>query len=131
MNSVKLIGRLAQNPETIFTKTGKALTNFSVATSRIIPGQEGKEVTDFTAIVTWGNLAEKCGNGLAKGDKVFVAGRLSNRTYDANDGTKRRISEVVAEFVAKELWVDDSNAGGGTSNESPFDKMGHEVPGGY
>lgn len=130
MNSVKLIGRLAQNPETNFTKAGKAVTNFSVATSRIIPGQEGKEVTDFTAIVTWGNLAEKCGNGLSKGDKVFVAGRISNRSYETTDGTKRRITEVVADFVAKEIWVSDSGNGGGTQ-EGPFDKMGHEVPGDY
>ncbi|WP_333594381.1 single-stranded DNA-binding protein [Anaerospora hongkongensis] len=130
MNRIKVLGRLAQFPEATFTKNGKAVTTFTVASSRPHPSQEGKEITDFIPVVVWGNLAEKCGNGLGRGDRVLVEGRLQVRSYEGSDGQKKRVSEVVADFVAKELWSGDDNTGGGTQ-ESPFDRMGHEVPGDY
>lgn len=133
MNSVKLIGRLAQDPEVRFTKNGRAVASFTVAVSRNIPpapGQEQRESTDFVPIVAWGNLAEMCGNNLAKGHRVFVEGRLQVRSYETADGQKRRITEVVASFVAQSMESDPGlNAGGAKAAEKPADfrSLGRDV----
>ena len=82
MNSVQLLGNLARDPEIRFTKTGKAVAMFTVACTRTyIPAgsAEQRELTDFIPCVAWGNLAESCGNNLAKGKRVFVEGRISVR----------------------------------------------------
>lgn len=98
MNTVMLVGRLAQDPDVRYTKTGKAVASFSLAVNRY-NGQS--EATDFVPIVAWERLAEMCGNNLAKGQRVFVQGRLQVRSYEANDGQKRRVAEVVAEVIAQ------------------------------
>lgn len=90
MNSVKMIGRLAQEVEVRYTKTGKAVASFTVAVSRNTqpaqPGQEQRDSADFIPVVAWGNLAETCGNTLAKGSRVFVEGRMQVRSYETADG---------------------------------------------
>ena len=106
MNSVQLIGNLARDPEIRFTKTGKAIALFTVAVTRSYTpngSQETRELTDFIPVVAWGNLAETCGNNLAKGNRVFVEGRMSVRSYETQDGQKRYVTEVVANFVAQTM----------------------------
>ena len=106
MNSVQLLGNLARDPEIRFTKTGRAMARFTVAcTNTYIPygAQEPREITDFVPCVAWGNLAETCGNNLAKGSRVFVEGRYSTRSYETPDGQKRYVTEVVANFVAQTM----------------------------
>ena len=88
MNKVILVGRLAQDPEVRYTATGKAVATFSLAVSRRV-GQ-GQESTDFIPIVSWEKLAEICGNNLTKGRRILVEGRLQIRSYEAQDGQKRR-----------------------------------------
>lgn len=133
MNSVKIIGRLAQDPEVRYTKTGKAVASFSVAVSRYTmsaASQEQKDSADFIPVVVWGNLAEMCGNSLAKGHRVFVEGRLQVRSYETNDGQKRRVTEVVANFVAQSMESDQGlNAGGAKAagRSADFGQFGREV----
>ena len=130
MNSVKMIGRLAQDPEVRYTKTGKAVASFTVAVSRSFgqPGQEQRESTDFIPIVAWGNLAEHCGNNLAKGFRVFVEGRLQVRSYETADGQKRRVTEIVANFVAQSIESDKGMNGGGKPSGKPdFNQFGQDV----
>lgn len=98
MNTVMLVGRLTQDPDVRYTKTGKAVASFSIAVNRYV-GQS--EATDFVPIVAWERLAEMCGNNLAKGQRVFVQGRLQIRSYETTDGQKRRVAEVVAEVIAQ------------------------------
>lgn len=98
MNTVMLVGRLAQDPDVRYTKTGKAVASFSLAVNRYA-GQS--EATDFIPIVAWERLAEMCGNNLAKGQRVFVQGRLQIRSYETTDGQKRRVAEIVAEVIAQ------------------------------
>ncbi len=122
MNSTKIIGRLAQDPEARYTKTGKAVTSFTVAVSRnTAPGQEQKDSADFIPIVAWGNLAEMCGNSLCKGQKVFVEGRLQVRSYETSDGQKRRITEGVASFVAQSMESDKGMGSNTTADNSKAD----------
>lgn len=133
MNSVKLIGRLAQDPEVRYTKTGKAVASFAVAVSRntmpAAPGQEQRDSADFIPVVAWGNLAEMCGNSLAKGQRVFVEGRMQVRSYETADGQKRRVTEVVANFVALSLESDQGTGTGAARGgaKADFGQFGRDV----
>lgn len=98
MNKVTLIGRLTKDPELKFTpREGKAVATFTLAVDR--RGKDGKKEADFIPIVVWGKQAENTANYTAKGSLVGVAGRIQTRSYDAKDGGKRYITEVVAEEV--------------------------------
>ena len=98
MNKVILVGRLAQDPEVRYTQSGKAVASFTLAVNRFGGGQ-GQNNADFIPVVAWEKLAETCGNNLTKGQRVLVEGRLQIRSYEANDGQKRRIAEVVAQTI--------------------------------
>jgi single-strand DNA-binding protein len=102
MNKVILVGRLAQDPEVRYTQTGKAVASFSLAVNRY--AGQGKTEADFILIVAWEKLAEICGNNLTKGQRILIEGRLTIRSYETNDGQKRRVAEVIAqnmEFLEK------------------------------
>lgn len=99
MNKVILTGRLAQEPEVRYTQSGKAVASFSLAVNRFGGGDQGQNNVDFIPVVAWEKLAETCGNNLSKGQRVLIEGRLQIRSYEANDGSKRRIAEVVAQSV--------------------------------
>lgn len=97
-NRVELIGRLGRDPEMRYTAEGHAVTTFSVATDR--PAKAGAEPeTDWHQVVAWRKLGEFAGEYLTKGRLVFVAGRLTYRTWEGRDGQKRRASEVVASEI--------------------------------
>lgn len=98
MNKVILTGRLAQDPEVRYTQSGKAVASFTLAVNRYGgSSHDGKNNADFIPIVAWEKLAETCGNNLTKGQRVLVEGRLQIRSYEANDGQKRRVAEVIAQ----------------------------------
>lgn len=99
LNKVILIGRLTRDPEVRYTQSGKAVTTFDIAVDRSVINAQGQRETDFIPIVTWGKLAETCGNYLNKGRLVAVDGRLQIRSYETQDGQKRRVAEVVADGV--------------------------------
>lgn len=99
LNKVILIGRLTRDPEVRYTQSGKAVTSFDLAVDRTIANAQGQKETDFIPIVTWGKLAETCGNYLNKGRLVAVDGRLQIRTYETESGQKRKVAEVVADGV--------------------------------
>lgn len=111
MNKVILVGRLAQDPEVRYTQTGKAVASFTVAVNRF--SGQGQKEADFIPIVAWEKLAETCGNNLTKGQRVLVEGRLQIRSYETNDGQKRRVAEVVAqtiEFLERKHVPEDKEA---------------------
>lgn len=96
MNHVVLIGRLTRDPELRYTPNGVAVANFTLAVDRRFTNQAGERETDFIPIVVWQKLAETCANHLHKGRLVAVDGRLQIRSYETQDGQKRRVAEVVA-----------------------------------
>ena len=105
MNSVQILGNLARDPEVRYTKTGRAVATFTVAaTNTYIDSttNETKEQTAFINCVAWGKLGEAVGN-LRKGSRCFVEGRLQTRSYETQDGQKRYVTEVVANFVGQSL----------------------------
>jgi single-strand DNA-binding protein len=98
LNKAILIGRLGKDPEMRFTPSGRAVTNFTMATSDYWMDQnnERQEKTEWHRIVTWGKLAETCAKILSKGKLVYIEGRLQTRAWDDRDGNKRYTTEIVA-----------------------------------
>lgn len=102
LNKVMLIGRLTRDPEMRYTPSGSPVTTFSLATNRYGQGPDGekKEYTDYHNIVVWNigrrNLAELAGQYLHKGSLVYIEGRLQTRSWEGQDGQKRKTTEVNA-----------------------------------
>ena len=116
MNKVILAGRLARDPEMRYTPSGKAVASFTLAVNRRYGRSAGdqQQTADFIPIIAWENLAEVCGNNLIKGSQILVEGRMQVRSYEAQDGTKRYVTEVIAnevEFMGSKQQR-DPNAGG-------------------
>lgn len=99
MNKVILIGNLTKDPDFRTTTSGTSVCSFSIAVNRRFQNQAGEKVADFFNIVAWRQLGELCNKYLSKGRKVCVAGELQNRSYDAKDGTKRYVTEIVADDI--------------------------------
>lgn len=97
MNKVILIGNLTRDPEFTTTANGIAMCRISIAVSRKFKNAEGGYDTDFFNCVLWRNNAEFCNNYCKKGIKVGIVGSLQTRTYDAEDGTKRYATDIVAD----------------------------------
>ena len=95
LNSVVLIGRLGGDPELKYTQQGTAVTRFTIAVARKFK----KEETDWIDIVAWQGLAENVSQYLKKGSLCAVEGRSQVRSYEAQDGSKRKAVEVVAEDI--------------------------------
>lgn len=97
MNKVVLIGRLTKDPELKFTPgTGNAVTTLTLAVDRYNT-KTGQKEADFIPVVIWGKTAESVANYLKKGSQAAISGRIQTRSYDAKDGTKRYVTEVVAD----------------------------------
>jgi single-strand DNA-binding protein len=129
LNKVMLIGRLTRDPEMRYTPSGQPVTSFSIATNRYGSGPDGerREFTDYHNIVAWNigkrNLAELVAQYLRKGSQVYVEGRLQTRSWESQDGQKRRATEVVANDVQ---FLDTRT--GGTGATGPAAAEGGEVP---
>jgi single-strand DNA-binding protein len=98
MNNVVLVGRLTRDPELRTTPNGIATCQISLAVNGL-PNQNGERTTDFIDVQVWRRQAENVSKYCTKGSQVGVVGRIHTRSYDANDGTKRYVTEVVADNV--------------------------------
>lgn len=98
-------GRLARDPEVRYTQSGKAVASFTIACNRQVKkGSNGKQTADFISCVAWEGIAQTVSNYLMKGREVLVEGRLQTRSYEAKDGSKRYVTEVIVsnlEFCGK------------------------------
>ena len=99
MNKAILIGNLASDPETRTTQSGIAQCTFRLAVQRRFANQQGVREADFFNIVCWRQTAEFCSRYLSKGRKIAVEGSLQTRSYDAQDGSKRYVTEIIADNV--------------------------------
>lgn len=102
MNKIILLGRLTREPEIRYTQTGARVAQFTLAVDRPVKNQDGDKEADFIQCVAWSKTAEVIGNHVHKGQRLLVEGRLQIRSYDAKDGSKRWVTEVIvnhAEFV--------------------------------
>ena len=115
MNKIILIGNLTRDPESRTTPSGHTVCNFDIAVNDRRGGQDN---TMYFRISAWDRTGESCQRYLSKGRKVFVAGPLSARTYQANDGTTRVSLEVNANDVEFLSSRNDDMAGGYTAPAS-------------
>ena len=97
LNRAQLIGNLTRDPELRYTPSGTAVCSFSIATNRNWTTDTGekKEEVEFHRIVAWNKLAELCSQFLTKGRKVFVEGRITTRSWTAQDGTQKQTTEII------------------------------------
>ena len=121
LNKVQLIGNICQDIEVRFTKSGQAVTSFSLATSEKWTGKDGnkEEKTEFHKIVMWGKLAEIAEKYLTKGKQIYVEGKNQTREWEDTDGNKRQTTEVVCHVMTMLGQGQGSNQGSSSSNSPP------------
>lgn len=120
VNKAIIIGRLGRDPEVRYTQDGRAIANFSLATSEEWKDKESgekKERTEWHRIVAFGRLGEICGEYLSKGRQVYIEGRLQTRPWE-KDGVTRYTTEIVA---ANMQMLDSKSATGGSDYMPPMD----------
>lgn len=100
INRVILVGNLGKDPEVMTFESNNKKASFSLATTESYKDKSGNwvEQTEWHNIVLWGFLAEK---KLAKGDQVYIEGKIRSRSYDDKDGNKKYITEILGEKVLK------------------------------
>jgi single-strand DNA-binding protein len=127
VNKAILIGNLGADPEVRYAQNGKAVANFSVATSERWKGQDGqmKESSEWHRIVAWDKLAENCKEYLRKGSKVYVEGKLQTRKWQ-KDGVDQYTTEIIANNVQFLTPKGESSGQGGSygSGQSGYAPQG-------
>lgn len=112
MNKVMLIGNLAKDPELITTNNGVSLCKFTLAVQRRFAGTDGEREADFLPIIVWRGQAENCYKYLKKGSKAAISGSVQTRSYEATDGSRRYMTEIIAdevEFLASKGGTDSDD----------------------
>ncbi len=124
INKAILVGRLGKDPEVRYTPDGAMVTSFSLATDEQWKDKSGEKVqkTEWHNIVTFGKLAEICGNYLAKGLLVYIEGRIRTRAWEGKDGVKRYTTEIIAQDMK---MLSPKGADRGESRSAPD---GHYSP---
>ena len=132
MNKAILIGNLANDPESRTTSSGIAQCTFRLAVQRRFANQQGVREADFLTIVCWRQTADFCSRYLSKGRRVAVEGSIQTRSYDAQDGTKRYVTEIVAENVEFLSSRDEGSNGGFTpAAPAPAPRQAAPAAGGF
>jgi len=98
MNRTILVGRLTADPELRTTPNGIATTRITIAVNRL-PNANGERIADFINVVVWRRQAENVAKYCSKGSLVGLEGRIQSRSYDAADGTRRYVTEVIADNI--------------------------------
>jgi len=99
INRIVLVGRLTKDPELRYTTSNLPVASFTLAVNRMFANQEGEREADFIQCVVWRKQAENMAKFTHKGSLIGVEGRMQTRSYDANDGTRKYITEVVCDSV--------------------------------
>lgn len=123
MNKITLIGRMTKDIEIRYTQNQKEVGNFDLAVNRNYKNSNGEYDTDFFKCIAWGNLAKTIHTYTSKGSQIAIEGRVENRTYQANDGTNRYVTEVVVEG----MQLLDSKKNNTTNNQEEI-YSGEDLP---
>ena len=123
MNKIVVLGRITKQVDVRYTQSQKSVAQFTLAVDRPFLNQQGQREADFIPVVVWGKAAELVGNSCRKGHRLLVEGRLQIRNFDAKDGTKHWVTEIIAtnvEFIErKEKTMQDM--GTDVTKDEPFD----------
>ena len=120
LNKVLLIGHLGADPESRFTTSGNAVTNFTLATNESWKSTEGdiKERTEWHRVVIFGKMAETAAEYMKKGQLVFIEGRLQTRSWEDKDKVKRYTTEVLCEAFTMLGRKGDDTGGSSTKKDA-------------
>lgn len=121
MNKALLVGNLTRDPEHSVTPNGISVCRFTVAVQRKFANSDGEREADFINCVAWRNLADNVSKYVKKGKKVSVVGSIQTRSYEAQDGSKRYVTEIVCEDV--EFISPRDSEDGEPSSRSKFDDV--------
>ena len=127
MNRIILIGNLVADPEARTTQSGISQSTFRIAVQRRFANQQGVRESDFFTVIAWRQTAEFVNHYLTKGSKVAVEGSVQVRSYDAQDGSKRYITEVIADSVESLTSKRESERPADAPNVAPKDDRFIEV----
>ena len=122
INKVELLGRVGTEPEMQYTPNGSAVTKLRLATDR--RRQDGEVEVDWHNVVVWSKTAEAVNQYVGKGDRIYVAGRLVNNTWEGPStgsgqaGQRRYRTEIHAQEV---VFLDSRNGNGGSDNGDASD----------
>ena len=116
INNVNLMGRIVADPELHNTNGGNSVTSFRIAIDRDFKNKDGNYEADFITIIAWRNTAEFICRYFGKGSLIAIQGHIQTRNYEANDGTKRFATEVVADKVSFTGERRDNNGSGQQNN---------------
>jgi single-strand DNA-binding protein len=120
LNKVMIIGRLTRDPELRQTPNGASVCQLGLATNYVYTNQQtGQKVeqVEYHNVVLWRKLAEIANQYLKKGRRVYIEGRLMTRQWDAQDGSKRSRTEIVADNM---IMLDGGQGQGGSGGPSPM-----------
>ena len=114
VNKVILVGNLGRDPEVRHLENGRAVANFSIATSETYKNKQGERVTatEWHNIVLWTPLAEIAEKYLQKGKQVYIEGKLTTRSYEDKEGSTKYITEVVGREMTLLGGAPQSNESG-------------------
>lgn len=112
LNRATILGRLTRDPEMKSLPSGRTVTSFSLATSRVWTDANGakQKQSEYHNIVMWGKLAETAGQYLKKASRLYVEGRIQTRDWAGKDGVKRYRTEIVADNM---IMLDGKSMGAG------------------
>ena len=127
MNRSILIGNLGQDPEIRYTQGSQALLKLRLATTEsfLNRDKEREERTEWHNVIVWGKRAEALNKILSKGDRIGIEGRIQTRSWEANDGSKRYTTEIVATNV---LLLGSKPGGNGMRPGALADSNDQQVP---
>ena len=133
VNKAILLGNLGKDPEIRRLDDGRAVANFSIATSESYKNKAGEKVTntEWHNIVLWSPLAEIAEKYLKKGSQVYIEGKISNRSYEDKEGVKKYISEVVGRditLLGRAPESQQQNDSSSTENDNPEAVQEDDLP---
>lgn len=115
MNRAQITGRLTRDPEMRTTTSQIAVCSFTVAVDRRFKNASGEREADFIPVVAWRQTAEFVLKYFRKGSRIEVCGSIQTRSWEADDGTRRYATEIIAD----EVGFGDSKNGSGATNTEP------------
>jgi len=130
-NHVTLVGNVTKDVDLRYTTSGRGVASFGLAVNRRWQQNgEWQEAVSFFNIVAWGDLGENAAASLTKGNRVFVTGRLEQRSYEDKDGNTRNVTEVIADDLGPSLkWAQaDVERTERTERKEPAPDLGPEEP---
>lgn len=125
MNQCQLMGRLVRDPELKYTPQGTAVTSFTLAVDR----RFNRDKADYINIIAWRQTAEFVAKHFAKGQRVAIVGSIQTRTWEDNEGHKRKAVEVLADSVYFADAKKDDEAGSYAANayaSGDFEEVGED-----